>query len=306
LLLVALAVASCSPVVAPKGLENDSPAILSDAFLTRDGLRLPLRHWDAKDSRIVVVALHGMSDYSNAFDMPATWWATEGITTYAYDQRGFGRAPNGGLWAGGDALRADLDDFLDAARVKFPGKPVLVLGESMGGAVVLSALASARPPNADGVVLVAPAVWSRSDMPLSYRAALWVAAHALPAMTVTGRGLKIWPSDNIEMLRKLARDPLFQHKTRSDAVYGLTNLMDEARQAPGRLNDPPPILFLYGKNDQVIPRKPTEATVAELGDRAEVHRYDKGYHMLLRDLDRQIVWDDVVSWARRFYSRRTK
>ena len=298
-----LGLVSCAPVIAPKGLENDTPAVLPDAFLTRDGLRLPLRHWDAKDPRIIIVALHGMSDYSNGFDMPATWWATVGITTYAYDQRGFGQAPNRGLWAGSDALRTDLNDFVDAVHAKFPGKPVLVLGESMGGAVVLTGLASAHPPNVDGVILVSPAVWSRSDMPLSYRAALWVAAHMMPGMTVSGRGLKIWPSDNIEMLRKLARDPLFQHTTRSDAVYGLVNLMDEARHAPEHLNDPPPILFLYGKNDQIIPKKPTEATVAELGKRAEVHRYDKGYHMLLRDLDRQIVWNDVVAWTKRFPPR---
>jgi acylglycerol lipase len=302
-LIIALFLASCAPMVAPRGLENDKPAILPDAFLTRDGLRLPLRHWDAENPRAILVALHGMSDYSNAFDMPGAWWATQGITTYAYDQRGFGRAPNAGLWAGGDVLRSDLDDFVDAVREKYRGKPVLVLGESMGGAVVLSAMAGGRPPNADGVILVAPAVWSRSDMPLTYRAALWVGAHALPSMTVSGRGLKIWPSDNIEMLRKLARDPLFQHTTRTDAVYGLVNLMDEARHSPDHLANAPPILFLYGKNDQVIPKEPTEATVVELGNRAEVRRYDSGYHMLLRDLDRQIVWTDVVTWTRKIPPR---
>ncbi len=102
------------------------------------------------------------------------------------------------------------------------------LGESMGGAVVLSSLASPRPPRVDGAILVAPAVWSRRDMPLSYRAALWATAHVVPWKTFTGKGLKIWPSDNIEMLRKLARDPLFQHATRADAIYGVVNVMDEA------------------------------------------------------------------------------
>jgi alpha-beta hydrolase superfamily lysophospholipase len=89
-------------VIAPKGTEADAPSVLPDAFLARDGLRLPLRHWDAKNPRIIIVALHGMSDYSNAFDMPASWWATIGITTYAYDQRGFGHETNEGHWAGGD------------------------------------------------------------------------------------------------------------------------------------------------------------------------------------------------------------
>jgi alpha-beta hydrolase superfamily lysophospholipase len=294
-----IALGGCAPDLAPRGVENDKPAIEDNAFLTHDGVRLPLRHWDAKQPRAIIVALHGMSDYSNAFDMPAAWWADQGITTYAYDQRGFGRAPNPGLWAGGEALRSDLADFVDAVRAQFPGVPVYALGESMGGAVVLSSFAGNRPPHVDGIILVAPAVWSRSDMPLSYRVALWAAAHTMPWLTVSGRGLKIWPSDNIEMLRKLSRDPLFQHETRADAVYGLADLMDEARHAPDHLAGPPPILFLYGAHDQIIPAAPTEAVVKALGARAEVHRYPHGYHMLLRDLDAKLVWSDVAKWTLR-------
>lgn len=289
--------AACAPRLAEQGIETVKPAIERDAFLTHDGLRLKLRHWDAPSPIALVVALHGMSDYSNAFDMPATWWATKGITTLAYDQRGFGESPGRGLWPGGEALRGDLADFVDAARAKYPGVPVYALGESMGGAVVLSALASQRPLHADGVILVAPAVWSRADMPFSYRAALWVTAHTLPWKTFTGKGLKIWPSDNIEMLRRLARDPLFLHETRADAIYGLADLMDQARHAPEHMNpQAPPILLLYGAKDQIIPRGPTEAVIAALGKRARAIRYDGGYHMLMRDLEAKKVWTDALDW----------
>jgi alpha-beta hydrolase superfamily lysophospholipase len=290
---------ACAPVLAPHGLDSATPALAADYFLTRDGEKLPLRVWGADHPRAVIVALHGMSDYSNAFAMPGEWWAKSHIATLAYDQRGFGQSNHAGLWAGGDILRRDLDDAVDAARLRYPGVPIFALGESMGGAVVLSALAGSDPPKADGVILVAPAVWSRADMPLSYRAALWMTAHTMPWLHVSGSGLKIWPSDNVPMMRALARDPLFQHKTRADAVWGLVNLMDEARHAPGDMGAAPPILFLYGKNDQVIPAQPTEAVVSALGERAEVHRYDHGYHMLLRDLDAQTVWQDVVRWIKR-------
>ena len=218
------------------------------------------------------------------------------MTVLAYDQRGFGHAPNPGQWAGGHALRDDLSDFVDAVRTKYPGLPVIALGESMGGAVVLSSLATDRKPNVDGVILVAPAVWSRSDMPLLYRVALWAAAHVAPSMTVSGKGLKIWPSDNIPMLRAISRDPLFQKDTRSDAVWGLVNLMDEARQAPEKLSNPPPILVLYGAKDQIIPAAPTKAVIAALGDHAQSHEYPNGYHMLLRDLDREVILKDIVDW----------
>jgi acylglycerol lipase len=280
LLVAAVALGACAPVTAPLGLANEVPALDGDTFLTRDGLRLPLRHWDAEHPRAVIVALHGMSDYSNAFDMPAEWWARQGITTYAYDQRGFGKAPQPGIWPGGKALREDLADCVDAVRQRNPGVPVFALGESMGG-----------------VILVAPAVWAREDMPIPYRVTLWLTAHTMPGLKLSGKGLKIWPSDNIEMLRKLSRDPLFQKRTRADAVWGLVDLMDAARKAPDRLGETPPILFLYGAKDQIIPRAPTEAVAKELGRRAEAREYPNGYHMLLRDLDGPDIWKDVAAWV---------
>jgi alpha-beta hydrolase superfamily lysophospholipase len=99
------------------------------------------------------------------------------------------------------------------------------------------------------------------------------------------------------MLRAISRDPLFQKQTRSDAVWGLVNLMDAARHAPEKLSNPPPILLVYGAKDQIIPAKPTKAVIAALGDRAEVHEYPNGYHMLLRDLGREAPLKDIVGWV---------
>ena len=294
--LLTLGLLSCAPVIAAGGLENDTPEIAQGTFVTRDGLHLPLREWDAPNPRAIIVALHGMSDYSEAFEMPGPWWAKHGITTIAYDQRGFGKAPDPGIWAGQAVMRRDLDDCVDAVRAKYPGVPVFALGESMGGAVVLSALASEHPPHVDGAILVAPAVWSRSDMPLSYRVTLWLSAHTVPWWHVSGNGLHIIPSDNFPMLRKLSRDPLFQHNARVDQVYGLVNLMDEAHADASKLAKAPPILLLHGEKDQIIPLKSTKETIAALGARAEDRDYPKGYHMLLRDLEGEAVWKNVEDW----------
>ena len=89
-------------------------------------MALPLRHWDAitDKPRAIVIALHGMSDYSNAFDGPGKNWAAQGITTLAYDQRGFGRGPDPGSWAGDDVLRDDFRDFVAATRAHYPGVPL--------------------------------------------------------------------------------------------------------------------------------------------------------------------------------------
>ena len=308
-IVLCLALAGCAATTAPLGSETVTPHLEDGVLITRDGTRLPLREWDApgKDQggapKAVIIALHGMSDYSNAFDVPGKAWAKRGITTLAIDQRGFGRSANPGLWAGGDAMRSDLNDFAAAAHARFPGVKIFAAGESMGGAVVLSALASPQPPAVDGAILVSPAVWSRADMPALYRVALFMVAHITPGIILSnsaaGRVVKIVPSDNIPMLIALGKDPLFQKQTRADALYGLVNLMGEARQAPSHLISSVPILYLHGEKDQVIPPAPAKATIAELGARAELREYPDGYHMLLRDLEGAKVQGDVADWVLR-------
>jgi acylglycerol lipase len=279
------------------GIENTGKTdpLEAEVFFTRDGLRLGLRHWEAVNPRAIIIALHGMNDYSRAFAMPAPRWAERGITVYALDQRGFGRSPDAGRWAGADLMRQDLYDIVDVLRVRSPELPIFVLGESMGGAVVMSALQEGPRPNADGYILVAPAVWGWSALPLTHRAALWLAANIFPSWTVTGGGLEITPSDNIEMLRENGRDPLFVKATRTDSVYGLVDLMDEAYRAGGALTDAS-ILFVYGGRDEIIPNEATEAVLQSVPDSVDVMRYPEGYHMILRDLAAASRWDDVATW----------
>ena len=274
----------------------DGTGAAAERYVTRDGMRLGLKHWDAPAPFAAIVALHGMSDYSNAFALPAPWWAEHGITTYAYDQRGFGRSPQLGIWPGNGVLRSDLADFVEVVKARHPGLPVYVLGESMGGAVAMTAFASNEPPKADGLILVSPAVWSQKTMPLSYRVALWVTSRSLRWWSLSGSGLKIIPSDNIPMLIAIGRDPLFQKKARADAIYGLVSLMDEAYVSPARLNKLP-MMLVYGGNDQIIPKRPTDEVIAKLGPNATVRRYPQGYHMLLRDLDGGTRWADIALWV---------
>jgi alpha-beta hydrolase superfamily lysophospholipase len=196
------------------------------------------------------------------------------------------------------AMTADLKTAADLVRARHPGRPLYLLGASMGGAVVIAAVTGADPPAAAGVILSAPAVWARSTMPFYQRWALWLGAHTVPWMKVTGRGLDIRPSDNIEMLRALGRDPLVIKETRIDAIYGLVDLMGAALEASARLDAKS--LILVGRNDEVIPAAPTRLMLERLppasgGPRA-VAVYDQGFHMLLRDLQRETVWRDIAAW----------
>jgi len=292
LLLFCLAACAEPPKPPPRIVQ---PVLAEGAVIAADGERLPLRQWlPAGEPKAILVALHGFNDYGMAFDLSAPVLTRAGIAVYAYDQRGFGQAPNIGRWAGAEAMRNDLYDFLRLLARAHPGKKLFVLGESMGGAVALTAFARLpdHVPEVAGLILVAPAVWSRDEMPWYQDAALWLADEVLPGMTVTGRGLHIQASDNIEMLRKFSRDPLVIKETRIDAIKGLCDLMDDASQARVGL----PGLVLFGAHDEVIPAEASGPFIAAQPKNLDIRLYPRGYHMLLRDLHADEPLADIVAW----------
>ena len=279
------------------------PRFTGTSFVAADGQVLPLRKWlPDRPVKAVILALHGFNDYSNAFEAPGEAWAGHGIATYAYDQRGFGAAPGRGLWPGRAALAADASTASQILRRLYPGVPLYLLGDSMGGAVAVVAMTreSGTPvPDVDGVILTAPAVWGRATMDLLPRLALWGGVRLMPRLTLTGRGLKIKPSDNIEMLRTLSRDPLVIKETRVDTIYGLVDLMDAALDSAPLLDAP--LLVMHGAQDEIVPKTPIRRFIGSLPPEcrrgARLAWYKDGYHMLLRDLEGPMVAADVASWV---------
>jgi acylglycerol lipase len=281
------------------------PMLQDAVFTTTDDKALPLRRWlpvDGAPPRAVILALHGFNDYSNAFDAPAKEWARHDIATYAYDQRGFGGAPGRGFWPGSEALATDAVTAATLLRAKYPHTPLYLLGESMGGAVAILAATGAtgvHPAAVDGVILSAPAVWTREAMQFLPRLALWAGVRMFPGWILTGESLHILASDNIPMLIALGRDPMVIKGARIDTIYGLVDLMDRTIDAAPKLTAP--LLMMYGAHDEIIPADPVRAFVAALppqdATRDRFAYYRKGYHMLMRDLEGKAVADDVASWV---------
>ena len=123
-------------------------------------------------------------------------------------------------------------------------------------------------------------------------------AHTLPARRLTGEGLDIKPSDNVDMLRALGRDELVIKATRVDVLYGVSNLMDTALLAARGVRGN--VLLLYGQHDEIIPSRPTCQLLEYLSGGASTQLtaivYPRGYHMLTRDLQAEVVLKDIASW----------
>lgn len=300
--LAAFLAASCAPVT-QNALEPGvalAPQFRDDRFISFDGASLGLTVWTPPPGQnpwAAVVAVHGMGDYGNAFSLAGPAFAEAGVAVYAYDQRGHGRSPQRGLWGGEALLTEDLRTAVRLARARHPEAVIAVLGESMGAAVAMTAFASPSPPVADRLIVSAPAVWGWSRLPRSYAATLWLSAHVMPGRAVTAPRFvqrRIVPSDNREALIAMGLDPLMVFETRIDAVFGLVSLMEQASRSSPSL--PGPVLFLYGARDDIIPHTAALAAAQRLPPTARTALYEGGYHLLLRDHQREVVIEDILSF----------
>lgn len=266
-----------------------------------DGAELGLTVWEADGSpEIVIVGVHGMNDYANAFHMAAPYWAERGVTTYAYDQRGFGRSIGRGDWPEEDLMREDLRTAVALVKARHPEATLAVVGISMGGAMTMTAFGSDRPPEGvDRVVFSGPGLRGWGSIPMVQRVALWTSVRVRPGWVVRPpRFVKIEPSDNTEMLQRLWTDPLGIRTNKIEQVHGVVSLMENAHRAAPHLPADVPMLVTYGAKDIVIPESGVKRTAKRLPEHVRTAYYPEGYHMLLRDLQAQTVFDDVLAFLR--------
>jgi acylglycerol lipase len=304
-LLAALMLTACTPLAVQRAgqppLGWDGPHIERDAFVSFDGARLGLTTWAATTPEpwAVIVGLHGMNDYANAFHLAAPWWAAQGVTTLAYDQRGFGRSPDRGVWGGDQLMAEDLRTLVALARARYPNAIIAVAGESMGGAVAIETFASDRPPAADRLVLLSPAVWGWSTQPLPNKTLLWFAARFTgskvyePPRWLTD---KVSPTDNQDELVAMGRDPLMVWGARSDTIYGLVQMMQRGWAQVGEPKVPE--IYFYGAHDQIIPKNAAFTAAKKLKPTDRSAYYAKGWHLMTRDRQGPAVWADVLAFVR--------
>jgi alpha-beta hydrolase superfamily lysophospholipase len=293
-----------TPVMPDKIVVNPPVPSTATRFDLPTGQSLSGRLWLSPQPQHIVLGVHGFNDYSKAFEPLAQHLVAElQATVYAYDQRGFGANPQPGIWPGADTLLADVRHIAARLRERHPGLPLTVVGESMGGAVVLVAASEAPGLAADQLILKAPAVWGANSMPWYQRLSLYTLNLVAPDMVFTGRGLPslgIRPTDDIEVSRDLSSDPLFIKATRVGSLAGVTDLMGRAQSQTAL--PPQRKLVLYGLRDRIIPPQPVcdwfthlNTAVPQPG-KTDVVVYPEGWHLLTRQLRTREPLQDMALW----------
>ena len=260
--------------------------------------------WKAnEDEDAIIIAIHGYNDYSNSFQIPATFLTKSKISTISFDLRGFGMNEDRGSWFPLSVHVNDVAFFIRNIRNNFPKKKIFLLGESMGGAIVTSTLIKNKDLQIEGVILVAPAIWNFSKMNPIKKIFLNVLSSLLPNLKLDGGDfIKVTACNNVEILKALAKDKYFIHKPNLKSLNGIAELMDESYEDTEKFLDQLAYrtLIILPVKDEIVPRKPLTKLLIDkkdsIKDNLTLAIFKNNYHMILRDLESETISKFLADW----------
>ncbi len=259
------------------------------------GLLLFHRTWrPAAPPRAVLLNLHGLGDHSGLYGALSDRLIASGFAVHALDIRGNGRSPGkrGHVDAWSD-YREDLRRFVELVRREEPGRPLFLLGNSLGGLIAIE-YAMHHAEGLRGIIAAAPPLGQLS---------------VPPVLLALGRVMsRIWPAFSLETsmdLSGLARDPAVVDELLADPLFhrlGSARLSTEVRAAIARVQRraaefPLPLLVLHGSKDRLVPPDGSRTFVARVAHPdTRLIEYPEGRHVLFADSDREQVLADLVQW----------
>ncbi|HUF36105.1 MAG TPA: lysophospholipase [Gemmatimonadales bacterium] len=270
-------------------------APVSGDYTGAGGLRLFRQAWrPLGPSRAVVANIHGLGDHSGLYPTLVDHLVSLDIAVHAPDLRGNGRSPGQRAYVSRwDEYREDLHSFLDVVRAEEPGRPLFLLGNSLGGLIVLD-YALRHPDGLRGVIA--------ASTPLGR---LGVPAPLLFLGRIMSR---VWPRFSLQTgmdLSGLARDPVVAQTVLADPLfhrYGTARLATEviaaiARVQAGAPRFPLPLLLLHGGADRMVPPEGSRQFAAAVGHPDhQLIEYPDAYHVLFADSGRERVLADLGRW----------
>jgi alpha-beta hydrolase superfamily lysophospholipase len=248
--------------------------------------------WDRPDPERIVLLAHGYGEHIGRYEHVAAAFADRGAAVYGPDHLGHGES------AGEQVLVEDFEDIVDdlhlvgeLARERHPGRPVVLVGHSMGG--LIATRYAQRYGGLDALVLSAPAIG------LSVVIRDWLAAPELPDDPIDVAILSRDPAVG----EAYANDPLVYHGGWQRPTLEAFMAADAAIEAGGGFGDLP-TYYVHGEADELVPMAVARPFVERLAGSDFTERIvPRARHEVFNETDRAETIRQVVDWVDRVATR---
>ena len=268
----------------------------------RDGTRIFMQEWHpAGAPRRAVVCFHGAGGQGQYFALIADILTPRGAAVFVADYRGHGLSEGRrGDFPSFQTLLDDCREVVRGVRERLPGVPVIILGESMGGAIAVNYTAQ-FPEDTAGLVLFSPALlFRKTAIPASQLIRL--PYYFLTAAVAPGRAIiKVSGQEHLGI-----KNPIHVEFDKTDPHH-LSHIspryfLQLNKYMKIGLNDCPsrikaPTLIFQGEADPGIDPAGAKLFLERLAAAdKEIVLYPKGLHVLLTDPDCPDIADRLAAW----------
>jgi alpha-beta hydrolase superfamily lysophospholipase len=245
--------------------------------------------------RGALIVVHGLGDHAGRYDEFSAYIAARGIATFALDLRGHGRSGGRrGHVARFEIFLDDIDRVRRHVEQRHSGVPLFILGQSMGGLIVLRYLQEYEPPP-QGAVICSP--WLATMLPVP-RWKLLLApllAKLAPAFPFRHGIEPERLTRDPALVAAYRADPLVQDRITPATFRGVTRAMRLVRERRDRLRCP--LLLLLSGDDRVVDTPTTAAFATGLdGPDVTTELFPGHYHELLNEPDRYATYARIGEW----------
>jgi alpha-beta hydrolase superfamily lysophospholipase len=265
-------------------------------FAGPDGSSLYYQAWLPAGSgrRAVLINLHGLGDHSGLYPNLSAYFPPRGIALYAYDMRGNGRSPGQRAYIRSwQEYRDDLQAFVARVREWEGDPPLFLLGNSLGGLVVLD-YALDHAAALAGVIAAAPPL-GRLGVPAVLMALGRMMSRVIPRFSLqVGMDLNGLARDP-SVIEMVLSDPFFHRRGTARLSTEVTAAISRVQRRAAELSVP--VLILHGSADRMVPPDGSRSFFGKLShpDR-EFREYPETYHALFADLNHAEVLGDLERW----------
>lgn len=268
-----------------------------EGFEETPGGRLFFRSWTPAAARAALLFVHGLAEHGGRYGHVARRFAARGYASLAIDLRGHGRSPGPRVHV--DSFDAWLDDVkaaLALVRRTDPGLPVVVVGHSQGGLVVL--LQALRDPDdrvatvvSSPLLGVAPA--SRPGRAL--RAVTKLLLLLAPRLPVPNTVDPARLSHDPAVGSAYVADPLVSRRVSAGWFRALQRALAEAHAGAARWTSP--LLVLASRGDRLVdPDAVARWVAAAPATLVSSVFWDDLYHELFNETAKDDVFGAMERW----------
>lgn len=265
-------------------------------FQSPQGANIYYQHWQPQDApKAVLLVVHGLAEHSGRYMNLVNYFVPRGYAVYGLDHIGHGKSDGRRVYIERFSdFTGPLKTYFDMIQGWHPGKPVFLVGHSMGGLIGAVYLLE-HQDELKGAVLSAPAVKvSDTISPITITVGK-ILSGILPQAGLLALDAAAISKDKA-VVSAYINDPLvYTGKVTARLAAEMLSAMQRvtAQAADIRL----PILLLQGSADRLV--DPGGAKMlqenASTPDKT-LKVYDGLYHEVFNEPEREQVLQDVEAW----------